>query len=242
VLSQPAPNLGQPGILDVGRDPAADNLVPVGGDNQRRGVGPVKPREIGQILGCGRDPFNLPDFRYDTGPAQHVLGLLAELTILPGKYLEIQLVLRLRDWDSKLLLSHAKSIVFITEARQPIPGRAAPPPPPVSTDVSRCRPVEPTICASALTRVPPSTGVEGRACGLTAGQRPYGMCHNHSKRSRSTRMARPAERACEPAQRGRGSAAGILEASVYRPPAHPASPTLAGNGPCASLPSRSGCR
>jgi len=58
-------------------------------------IGPVIPCEIGQILGCGRSPFDVPDLRYDAGPAQHVLGLLAELTIFSGKHLKIQLVLRL---------------------------------------------------------------------------------------------------------------------------------------------------
>jgi len=48
-----------------------------------------------RFSGVAAVPSTVPDLRYDAGPAQHVLGLLAELTIFSGKHLKIQLVLRL---------------------------------------------------------------------------------------------------------------------------------------------------
>ncbi len=119
MFGQPATDLGQPGVLDIGGDPAADDSVAFEGDDERRSVGPVIPREVGQVLGRGRGSFDVPDFRRDASPGEHRLGLLAELTVLFGEYLEIQ---RLKTTPLRCEIKSRRG-----EARQP-PAAVAPAP------------------------------------------------------------------------------------------------------------------
>jgi hypothetical protein len=90
VVGQPLAHLGRPRPLDVAAVPAGDDLPALGGDDQRRLVGPVVPGEIGEVFGGCRRAVDIADIGFDPDRGQDRLRLQAELTAFFGENLKNQ--------------------------------------------------------------------------------------------------------------------------------------------------------